>query len=588
MPDMPNKELIESKIKYNRDAKCRNPYFIILDDRVVEVCREYNNAKNTYDYTVISNAIRIKEISNDVTTLCKRCTIEFLNFSNVYETKEVPLDELLDKNKIVKLATYGVDVSSNNAQKLLYHTNNELRHARLTSTSAVCGIAYKDNKAYFVGADTIAKEGVTNAIEYNGQLALDKAGCLDICEEMLDKHIFTSVPMQVMFALGLSAPLVAYVGDSMNVTNIIAHISGDSTTGKSTALKFVASLFGSGKGDSKHTGLFGSWNMTENAMMNILSDNNGVPYTMDEAGMKKNKNFASIIYRLAEGRDKSRMNYIERSSERKEWSTTIISSGEILLDDKSDQSSGQSVRVLAFNNVKWTDSAIHSDNILSVVQDNYGHIGYVFVQQMLKINKGKIRKAMKNEKECIMKQLHCGAFNSRTADVLSIIICAAKIAKKKYNKLNVKHIREFLVKYVNETRSDSNALGERAYQVIQAEIARQTNKIEVASSNGKKMLKKVACSEVFGRARVKNTDGSVTHSLNDGNDSIEYEWVAIPEVKLNDLLHDNGFLNPQVVYAQWAKQKHIVLDGHNNYIHKIKIGNVGAVKCIKVNVKTDK
>ena len=98
---------------------------------------------------------------------------------------------------------------------------------------------------------------------------------------------------------------MAYLSDEYNLDSLIIHLASDSTTGKSTILKTVASLFGNP--DARENSLFGTFNATSNSLLSKLTGLNGIPYALDEISMSNMSNFTSFIYSAVNGVEKERL-----------------------------------------------------------------------------------------------------------------------------------------------------------------------------------------------------------------------------------------------------------------------------------------
>ena len=77
---------------------------------------------------------------------------------------------------------------------------------------------------------------------------------------------------------------------------MIVHIPGNSSTGKTTALRLAISMFGSPK--ISNNSLFSTYNTTENAMSNRLGGTKGLTFAFDEISTSNINNFTKLIYTL--------------------------------------------------------------------------------------------------------------------------------------------------------------------------------------------------------------------------------------------------------------------------------------------------
>ena len=72
---------------------------------------------------------------------------------------------------------------------------------------------------------------------------------------MINNHILGNPELEFALSSGLSSILLGYIGEDLGLESNIIHLVGNSTTGKSTALKLAISSFG--YPDIKKNGLYG-------------------------------------------------------------------------------------------------------------------------------------------------------------------------------------------------------------------------------------------------------------------------------------------------------------------------------------------
>lgn len=346
----------QDKIEENLRIGLRYPEFITDEGKVIRVEKKLDEEKNGWKYKtqVICNEIHITEIRNDVATQEKVCVLQYINMSGKEETKEVPASKLADRNKVTELSLYGLDINSGNSSDVVKHFNNEMRKAKEMPVTMQAGIIKWNGHVMYAGERVIYRKGNKNKLsklQYAGKLNICRNGTYETYMKLLQAEVLPSVFLSAALAIGASSLIVGYIGKKIQVQNLLVHMSGESTTGKSTALQLAVSVFGGTGSVSGKSSLFSSWNTTENALLQMMVGNNGIAVGLDEAGMSKNKNFASLIYRMVEGKEKLRMEFGVGNKDVREWSTTIISTGEIPLDDVTDQATGQKVRLIMFEGV---------------------------------------------------------------------------------------------------------------------------------------------------------------------------------------------------------------------------------------------
>lgn len=134
--------IYESLVAENRDRQVRYPLIVLYNNMVIEL--EYVPDKfDWYRYKIrsrICNYIHITEIKNNVITKEKTDVLSYENLSGKRESKEFSCDILSDKNKILAISKYGLDINSNNSSGVVGHINNELRKASLSKVVSQAGI----------------------------------------------------------------------------------------------------------------------------------------------------------------------------------------------------------------------------------------------------------------------------------------------------------------------------------------------------------------------------------------------------------------------------------------------------------------
>ena len=206
---------------------------------------------------------------------------------------------------------------------------------------------------------------------------------------MIKEDVIGHPPLELIVSISLSSVLLGYIGEELSLDTQIVHLYGNSTTGKSTALKLAISLFG--YPDVKKNGLFSTYNATENALIKQLEGIKGVPFAFDEISMSKSNNFSDMIYKISNGVDKCRLNKNSEQIKKEPWLTTIMSNGEKSLVRSANKNAGIQIRVLEFDNIVWTKNSEHSEKINSIILNNYGHLGFEFAQYIMDLDKEYIK-----------------------------------------------------------------------------------------------------------------------------------------------------------------------------------------------------
>lgn len=343
--------------------------------------------------------------------------------------KEITMDrsEYLNPTNLIAKQNIGLDVMRDNVNSLSQHFRNEEERAQRINIHKTLGFGKcEDTEIYklykCIGIDST----------YEGDKEIKPKGSRETYIKMIKEDILGYPQLELILSIGLSAVVLGYVGEELSLDTQIVHLYGNSTTGKSTALKLAISLFG--YPDVKKSGLFSTYNATENALIKQLEGIKGVPFAFDEISMSKTKNFTDMIYKISNGVDKARLNKNSEQVKKEPWLTTIMSNGEKSLVGSANKNAGIHVRVLEFESIMWTKSSEHSERINSVILDNYGHLGFEFAEYLMDLGKDHIYeeyyKIKLKLKSIFEKNNIKDNFIDRRINKISIIILTMQLFEK--------------------------------------------------------------------------------------------------------------------------------------------------------------
>lgn len=124
-----------------------------------------------------------------------------------------------------------------------------------------------------------------------------------------------------------------------------------------------------------------TFNGTENALQEFLSQINGLSVVFDELGSSTITNLERLMYNFCLGRSKLRLNGDASLQEVKEFSSVIFTTSEIsFVSEKS--MDGIKTRVFQIEDT-LTKNAENSDNIKSIAMANYGVAGNKYLQMLV-------------------------------------------------------------------------------------------------------------------------------------------------------------------------------------------------------------
>jgi putative DNA primase/helicase len=278
---------------------------------------------------------------------------------------------------------------------------------------------------------------------YRGtQYAIAPNGTLAGWQALAREQILGRPWLELALVLGLSAPLVGLISRRTYFDSLFVHIYGTSSTGKTTAARVAVSPWG--YPDTAGNGLIKTWNGSDVSILSKLRQNNGMAIALDEASVQNaERSFTSIIYQIALGRDKDRLDQSGRITETGEWDTTVISTAEHSLFDRCRPNPGLRVRLIELGNKQWTQSADHANALTEGLLQHYGLAGVAFVERLLAIGEEALLARWRTWTERVKEALTAmnrstgswqvqtvDAFTGRVAGKHGLVLLTAELARE--------------------------------------------------------------------------------------------------------------------------------------------------------------
>lgn len=248
---------------------------------------------NNGEMVKIADPMSIKSIQQNIDEGTYKAIIKYKSFSGIKEIT-MPREDYLNKNNLIKYQSKGLDITHENIALLTQYFNEKEREAEIKNIHTKLGFYNYEGKIIYKLYECI---GISS--KYEGIYDVKPIGSKDEYIDMLNQEVIGNTALEFIVLVALSAVLLGYIGEDLGLDSIIFHLVGNSTTGKSTALKLAISLFG--YPDVKRNGLFGTYNGTNNALIKKLTGLKGVPFALDEISMSYTQNFTNFIYAISNG-----------------------------------------------------------------------------------------------------------------------------------------------------------------------------------------------------------------------------------------------------------------------------------------------
>lgn len=337
--------------------------------------------KNKYSYEIryIMTYCKVLRKIIDVTT--KQIKIEY-EYHNGIEIDTVKLyGESLSKFGLKTLFSYGVRFNETDIDEVNKYLMNTDMKAEIVYGYSKLGWDKIDNNLVFRYNHLIANEQLSKEYIYNGSLCLNHKGSLDEWCNMIQNEVCGNIPMSYLLMASFASPLLSILNFSHDFGSILFCLCNSSSKGKSTTAMLCASIYSA---PVLNKGVAISFNGTENALQEFLSQINGLSVVFDELGASTISNLERVLYSFCLGRSKLRLNGDASLQDVKEFSSVIFTTSEIsFISEKSID--GIKTRVFQIEDT-LTKNAQNSDNIKNVVMQNYGVAGNEYLQML--VNKG--------------------------------------------------------------------------------------------------------------------------------------------------------------------------------------------------------
>lgn len=248
--------------------------------------------------------------------------------------------------------------------------------------------------------------------------------------KLITNVVIPSKELSLAYALGFSGVIISRLAKYRDLGVIIVGLSGKSTTGKTTSLQLIASIWG----DTRDSSSFFVRNDASGLGFKAqYAGMYGVPCLFDDITTNEKLDMSDFIYSSAKGQGRIVSNtkgQVDRS--RLGFSGICITTSEMALTEHTRKDQGLFARLLDFGEISWTKSAQESDTIKNTVFENYGFKGIKFAKKIENIPDEILLKLYDKALEEILPKLPVtDSFSSRVAKKYAAI----KVTMDLHNKI---------------------------------------------------------------------------------------------------------------------------------------------------------
>jgi len=414
--------------------------------------------------------------------------------------------------------------------------------------------------------------------EYRGDLTLGPTGDIDEYRMFIDEHI-SGTPLELGIALGLVGLLVGFIGADVECDNIVIHLFGDSSSGK-TSCAVVAVAMGSKPVFKGHT-LMRRYNGTENALLAVVVGNTGLAIAYDEAKSASIRDFCKFIYTIESGTEKLRLDKDASIKDVREYHTCVVSTGEYSLTDDTEHATGKEIRLQQFGNIAWTRSAEHSETVKRFFRRNYGLPCVLLAQYLLELGRDVVIASYEKHRRIFLENSKSNdTFSERLSIKYGLILAAVELAREALDfNLSYDLILNMLVQ--NELESaDSRDLAQVAYDFIIGQVNVYNAHFSWVEKEAGKVKIWDAAKDVWGlRERHAISKGALVVM---GNYHCETIYIEVSQMK--KMLLDGKFKDIDVIISKWKERDLLRCDGGHNTVRRkiLSRGNRVRLYAIKI------
>lgn len=446
--------------------------------------------------------IKDAEFLGSSTTENKFPAINFAIFDCVNERKEqlsISLKDLNTPRKLQELIFINNGICEDpdeicNALLKAYNTNLRNKQYPIVKQHEVIG--WRENKKSgipeYCGFNIVSADDTVQS-QYSGDVDIKPQGSIDAVVDLIKTEIIQ--PQEADWCK-LEAVLCASVGSLMlafsnmfwetDMDNVILHLMGNSSTGKSTALSMFASI---ASNPAKKRGYWMTFASTQGALIKRIGNNMGLPVVIDELSGVKKKDLESLVYNVGNGEEAERLKGAGAGrQESVAFQTVIMSSGEVSLLKKCSKLVGLRARCFEFSNEQWTISKSQSVNIKACLRNNHGLIAPLIAKSLI-TESDRWRKLLEYyrtqvEKDMEDRGITC-SIKDRIAEYVALFSLAGEVLNDTLDvQLNLEEIYKFFFMHIIVANDDEANMAKNAYYAIMQHVSEHRELFEDATYTG--------------------------------------------------------------------------------------------------------
>lgn len=484
-----------------------------------------------YKDNYMANSVGITKVFYDIATQKLRYELSYKFEDRVQHINIKPVD--IDFPNIRTLSEYGIEFDVKYAKELSRYLNFQRTIIKSFPFTTQLGWIENENGT---GTVKYLGGGDDTVLGYQGDLDIKSKGDLVSWKHGIKSLVLGNVELELVLVVALSTVLVGY--DALvlhkDIGSALINLSGDSSTGKSTAAMLAISCFGNPVLTSKGS-LMRSFSSTSNSKVKLLSNLNGVMVCFDDLSSSPISDISELIYTIGNGREKDRMIDAIDVSEGGSFTTQVLVTGEESLINKVKKTGGASIRYVEFEGLHYTKNAAHSEDIKKLVKSNYGLAATHFASYLPEIEVEKLKVRLESHETIIRERFNTDISKvDRYIKRFSMFTLTAELLEESFGfQLDKSGIAEIFINTINSQLKLIDYGNNVFQEVISWVLTKRNNFIMKGEASHDK-------GEYYG------------YIVND-DEKPSQNGVCILESQFNSLLIDMKLPDSKVLIQHWKK-----------------------------------
>lgn len=435
---------------------------------------EYKEKSNFVFYYVspIASYIAVKKRLAFLDANRVELVIEYFDGASMKEAV-VSREEILSKSGIKTLLGKGLSFNESRSDLLLPYLLRSEQQAPVEHVHSQLGWYQKDSNLIFRGYQSFGPDD-SFLSHYRGPLDIKPCGEIKNWLDMVKQDVLPHTPLTFCLLLGFASPVLSLLYSKYDLGTLVFNLANDSSRGKTTTAMLAASVFSN---PALGRGCVQSFHGTQNFLTSLLSTTSGFATVFDE-GATFSGDFSQLFYLITAGKEKGRLSKDGLMKETLSWNNIVITTAEfsVISDDSPN---GLRTRCFCLTD-DMTQSAAHADRLKTVISENYGLAGNLFIPWILAQSSADVEKDYLDCIKLLQNQLQQmnaqpSPFTSRIFSKLAIILQVADYVSQCFDMdIDTDRLLSFIIQLERKVLTEINPV-QRALDIILAEISRSSS-----------------------------------------------------------------------------------------------------------------